>query len=404
MKRTGAPGKKKGTPDSGAYTLTMFLAGLWLGRGQKLVIEDQPLAEMKGPYVLLANHESFEDFWYVSRMAHPRRPAYLANRYYCTRPVLKTLFRRMGVLPKRLFTREWSTGIGILRTIRSGYPLVIFPEGRLSPDGRTNPIPESGASLYRSLKADLVLVRIDGAYFAHPKWRKRAYRRAEIRIAVSRVLRAEELQRMSETEIEQAIEETLFNDASADRNRVWPQKDKAEGLENLLYRCTGCGALYQTKGTGNELICRSCGCRLRLDETYHFTEDPGSIPAYYDAIRRMEAEELDRLSLRAEVRTRIFGPHGERTRRETGVCTLTPECFTYASDSETFTIPAEEIPALAFSCGKEFELYHGEDLYYFYPTEHPAQAARWALAADLLAEKRRINAKRKGNGADDEKA
>ena len=103
----------------------------------------------------------------------------------------------------------------------------------------------------------------------------------------------------------------------------------------------------------------------------------------------MEAEELDRLSLRAEVRTVVFGPDGRKIRRETGVCSLTPECFTYTSDSGVFTIPTEEIPALAFSCGKEFELYHGEDLYYFYPTEHPAQVARWALAADLLTERRR---------------
>ena len=389
MIKAGKTGPKAGTPDSRTYALVMFLTRLWLGGRQKIVIEDQPLSEVKGPYVLLSNHESFEDFYYISRMAHPRNPSYLMNKYYCTRPILKTMAPRCGMLPKKLFARDLSTGIGILRTIRKGYPLVIFPEGRLSPDGRTNPIVENGASLYRALKADLVLVRIDGAYFAHPKWRKRTYHRSEIRVRIIRVLHPEELQSMSEAEIGKAIEGALFNDASADRSRTWRQRDKAKGLENLLYRCVSCGALYQMKGSGNELICEGCGHRLTLDEAYHFTEAPGSIPAYYDAIRRMEAEELDRLSLRAEVRTVVFGPDGRKIRRETGVCSLTSECFTYTSDSGAFTIPAEEIPALAFSCGKEFELYHGEDLYYFYPTEHPAQVARWALAADLLTERRR---------------
>ena len=393
---------KKGTPDSGTYAFTVLLTRIWLGGRQKLIIEDRPLLDIKAPYILLANHESFEDFYYIARMAHPRNPSYIVNRHYCTRPVLKTLSKNSGIIAKKLFTKDISIGIGIMRTIRKGFPVVIFPEGRLSPDGRTNPVVENGAALYRSLKVPLVLVRIDGAYFAHPKWRKRRYR-SEIRVGVSRVLHAEELRGMSDTEIGQAIAEGLSNDASAGRGRAWPQKDKAEGLENLLYRCIGCGTLYRMKGAGNELACEACGRRFRLDETYHFTDAPGSIPEYYDRIRRMEAEELDRLNLSAEVRVRIFGPEGGRARRDQGICTLTTEGFTYRSDSESFTVPAADIPALAFSCGTEFEIYHGDNLYYFYPKEHPAQAARWGLAADLMLEKRRAESVR-GDGKADEKA
>ena len=105
--------------------------------------------------------------------------------------------KRGGILSKKLFTADLAAPIGILRTIRRGYPVVIFPEGRLSADGRSNPIVESGAALYRRLKTALVLVRIDGAYYAHPKWRKKPYR-SDIRLTVRKVLRPEELSSMTD--------------------------------------------------------------------------------------------------------------------------------------------------------------------------------------------------------------
>ena len=41
------------------------------------------------------------------------------------------------------------------------------------------------------------------------------------------------------------------------------------------------------------------------------------------------------------------------------------------------------LQALAFSCGEEFELYRGDDLYYFYPEENRDQTVRWAMIVDL---------------------
>ena len=385
----------EGTPDSMMYAFIFFLVRLWLGKRQRVRIDDGQLREVEGPYILLSNHESFEDFYYISQMAHPRNPSYLVNEYYCTRPILKTMAKRGGILSKKLFTPDMSAPVGILRTIRAGYPVVLFPEGRLSPDGRSNPIVESGAALYRRLKTTIVLVRIDGAYYAHPKWRKKTFR-SEIRVGVRRVLSPEELSKLTNAELDELIRKELFNDGAAGEVGRYPQRDKAEGLDTLLYRCADCGALYRTRGKGNELICLACGSRHRLDEHYRFTDTPGSIPDYYEAIRRMEAKELDELSLRAEVRTKIFGANGGPIRWERGECTLNTRAFRYRSPTEDFQIPVEKLPALAFSCGEEFELYHENELHYFYPAEEPKQVARWALAVDLMAERRRAQSQETG--------
>ncbi len=391
----------EGTPDSPMYDLIFFLVRLWQGNRQRVQIDDALLRDVEAPYILLSNHESFEDFYYISQMAHPRRPSYLVNEFYCTRPILRPMAERGGILSKKLFTPDLAAPIGILRTIRRGYPVVIFPEGRLSPDGRSNPIVESGAALYRRLKTPLVLVQIDGAYYAHPKWRKRMYR-SDIRLAVKRVLRPEELAAMTNEELDEIIRRELYHDAAAHESGRYPQKDKAVGLDALLFRCADCGALYRTRGVGNELVCLACGSRHELDEHYRFTAAPDTIGGYYELIRRWEEQELDALSLRAEVRTKIFGANGGPARWERGVCTLDAEAFRYRSDSEDFAIPTRKLPALAFSCGEEFELYHENELHYFYPLTEPKQVARWALAVDLLAERRRSRAQQEGERQDAE--
>ena len=103
----------------------------------------------------------------------------------------------------------------------------------------------------------------------------------------------------------------------------------------------------------------------------------------------MEQKELDGLALSCAVHTTIFGKDKGKKRREDGVCRLTGEAFSYRSESEAFSIPTESLPALAFSCGQAFALYHQEELHYFYPASQPQQAARWALIVDLMEENRR---------------
>ena len=79
-------------------------------------------------------------------------------------------------------------------------------------------------------------------------------------------------------------------------------------------------------------------------------------------------------------------------RKEDGECFLDKDKFSYRSGEKSFEIPTAELPALAFSCGEEFELYHDGELHYFYPVNDRAQCARWALLVDLLAEKREAEA------------
>ena len=377
-----------GTPDSLMYAITFFIVRLWRGKRQRVTLEEERLREAEPPYLLLANHESFYDFYYLSQLDHPKNPTYLVNEYYTTRPILRMLTRKGGILSKKLFTPDMAAPLGIARALREGWPVIVFPEGRLSPDGRSNPIVEPGGRFYKKLGVPLVLVRIRGAYFAAPKWRRRSYR-APVRVTVERVIGREELAATPAQALDAIVSETLRGDASEEVFARFPQRDKAKGLENLLYRCPDCGALYTTETRGCVLRCTACGAAHRLGEDYRFTDGAGSIGECYARIADMERAGLDALDLRAAVETRIFDAGGGKTRRERGQCRLTPEGFTYRSERGEVFVPIAKLPALAFSCGAEFELYLEGELHYFYPLENRRQVARWALAADLLARRER---------------
>ena len=193
---------------------------------------------------------------------------------------------------------------------------------------------------------------------------------------------------MTNSEVEKAVSETLYTDANRTLIDTYPQPDKAVGLEGLLYRCSDCGALYTTKGHGNTLVCSACGARHTLNEKYLFEDSGKSIADFYDAIKAQESPELDSFELYTKVKTKIFGEFGGPIRWENGECYLNAREFRYHSPKEDFTIPVEEMPALAYSCNEEFELYHNNELHYFYPEENRQQVSRWALLVDMLAERR----------------
>lgn len=379
--------QNEGTPDS--VYLTGFFAVIHAlrKRRQRLHLDDALLRDLPTPYIALCNHESFYDMYYVKRLFQnvKANPSYVVNKHYLSHPLFRKACAKTGIIQKKLFYPEMRVPVEILRTLKKGYPVIIFPEARLSVDGRSYPIVDRSAAFYRKLDTDLVILNIRGAYFANPKWRKRFFR-SDIYASAKRVITKAEIAGMTDDALNRLIDESLAFDASADPVNTYKRGDLAKGLENLLYRCIDCGALYTTKGRGNELVCTACGKRRRLNERYLFTEEPGSIGAYYERIKTAERAELSDLRLEADVDTVIFRDKGKYRNREKGHCTLTAEGFSYRSEKHSFDLGFDALPALPFSVNAEFETYHDGDLYYFYPTENRRQVVRWALIVDLIRE------------------
>ena len=378
------------TPDSVIYSGFFRIADFLRKRRQRLHLDVDEMKKLKAPYIALVNHASFYDFYYVHELIRNTNPAFVVNRHIISAPVIRKLGKKAGFIPKRLFNKDFTSSKGILNAIRGGYSVIIFPEGRLSLTGKSYPIIEKGGAFYKKLGVDIVILRIEGAYFSCPKWRKKFYK-SDISVRVRRVITKDEAAAMEAEELDRIIDEGISYDESLAPVNTYPQKDKAVGLEKLLYRCIDCGALYTTKGEGNELVCSACGKARHLGDDYRFTDEPFTIDAYYERIKALERAEYEAngLRLEADVRTVIFSEKGRYRTKDRGHCTLTPEGLEYRSERESFSIDISMLPALPFSCGTEFEAYHDDKLYYFYPDgedENPTQTVRWALFVDLLEE------------------
>ena len=209
---------------------------------------------------------------------------------------------------------------------------------------------------------------------------------SDIYVSAETIIHKEEVAKLSAEELKIRISKELCYNESETPINTYHRKNRAKGLENLLYRCADCGSLYTTRTKASDLYCTACGKLHHLDERYLFTDDIKSIPAYYDRIKEMEKGELGETVLSCDVKVKIFSGNFPYVKRTRGICTLTKDYFCFASKSGGFKRPTGELSALAFSCGKEFELYHEQEEYYFYPVQNPQQVARWALFIDLLYE------------------
>ena len=188
---------------------------------------------------------------------------------------------------------------------------------------------------------------------------------------------------MSAEELNKVISDTIRNDASKTLLCKYPQKDKAEGLHNILYRCYSCDGLYTTSSKGNTITCSKCGKTFTLDEDYRFTEEPYTMASWYDHMAEVEKKTIRDIDLNADVTAVIYSNKGKK-RKERGKCRLTFEGFTYESANENFYYPMDKLRGIPFHSGQEFELYHDDQMHYFYPDEKPAQVARWAHIVDII--------------------
>lgn len=371
-----------GSFNPAVYKFVFFLVRLLFGSKPKPEFILNDFDKVNGPYILLSNHESFYDFYYLYQLPHKKKPVYVINRYYYSMPFLRLLSRKAGMIPKKLFNDDMVTPVRIMRTLKNGRPVIIYPEGRLSIDGRTNRIAELGGAFYKRLGVDIVLARVNGAFYEKPKWRKRRYH-TPVTITVAKVITREQAASMSAEELNKAIADTTHNDASRNLLCKYPQKDKAEGLHSILYRCYSCDGLYTTSSKGNTITCSKCGKTFTLGEDYQFIEEPHTIAAWYDHMTEVEKKAIRDIDLKADVTTVIYSNTGKK-RREKGKCHLTYEGFTYESENVSFHYPMDKIQGIPFQSGQEFELYNDDDLYYFYPDENPSQVARWAHIVDII--------------------
>ena len=134
-------------------------------------INRNELKNVKGPYVVIANHESSIDFINAAALIDRRVHFVISNSFYNTLPI-RGLLNRAGVIPKQQFQTSVVDIKKMKQVIDNDMPLVIYPVGLMSENGASDPVPIATSKFLKMMNADVYVCYSKGSYLTKPKWSK----------------------------------------------------------------------------------------------------------------------------------------------------------------------------------------------------------------------------------------
>ena len=156
-----------------------------------------PVYAPKGPFIVLCNHVTDWDPIFVGA-------AFKEQMYFVTSEHLL----RLGFVSKLIMwlqapiaRQKGGSAAGavkaMLRAMKEGHNIGLFPEGNRTWDGVTRDFPASTGKRVRSCGGTLVTFRLSGGYFASPRWAGASTRRGRMRGQVVGTYSPEELRAMT---------------------------------------------------------------------------------------------------------------------------------------------------------------------------------------------------------------
>lgn len=233
----------------------------------------------KGACIFISNHSSRMDYIFTGLPLLPNNFNFVAgyNEFY--RSHLKGVFSLLQVVPKKNFTPDFYAIKEISRIIKAGGKVVLFPEGMNSIAGMNQPVAIGTGKLIKHFGVPVYYSVIKGGYMTAPKYKQDEHL-GKVEVIFDRMFTPEEISTLSDTEIEDIINQKLYHDDikwNKERQIHYSNMDTiADGLENLLYICPKCGKEFTLKGSGNAFNCSNCGYGVTIDDTYQMHATAGN--------------------------------------------------------------------------------------------------------------------------------
>lgn len=235
--------------------------------------------DVEGPYIVLCNHVTDWDPLLLGA-AFKKQMYFVASEHILRLGfVSKLLVWLVDPIARQKGGSAAGTVKAVMRTVKGGCNVAIFPEGNRTWDGLTRDFPASTGKLIRSCGCTLVTYRLHGGYFSSPRWAGSRVHRGQMSGEVAGVYTAEELKAMKVDEINALIARDLAMDAYAEQREemiAYKGKAIAEDLETLLFTCPRCGAMHKMASRGDVFRCESCGMETRFTPTGFF--EGGELP------------------------------------------------------------------------------------------------------------------------------
>lgn len=393
----------KNTPNSILYKPLLNAFGFFVRRHSKAAyVEDESYEELmniEGPVVFLCNHKSVYDIYHTLNYIYPIRVALVGNRYFLRNKPMRFAMKTLGFIPKRMFTAEIEPIKKIMQYVKNGTSVFIYPEARLSLDGMSNPITEGTGALVKRLGVPVVLLNINGSFTAYSKFHT-TRGKIPVEVKVNSILYPDDYKDLAPDEINAVIQSGIATDEYAYLKDVTVKdKNMAEGSEKVVYKCPKCRRDFTVKASRNQLLC-DCGFSLTFDRHYHFESNPFGFENLHDAYQYVKSVEREDVSqsgadFKYEIDVTVKVLNFENRKKDLpgeGTVTVTKDGIRFAgvidNEKQTFSHTFRELPCLAFGVDDEFEFYHQNKLYYFYPVGNKRACTKISTVYDILYEEK----------------
>ncbi len=233
--------------------------------------------EIEGNYIVLSNHFGTLDPWLLS-LGFEKQMYFLAGEHVFRLGflswIVKKFWKPLSITKGKV---DVTAMMKVMRYLKNGYNISLFPEGNRSFNGKTEEIASSIGKLVKVGGSSLITYRFEGMYFTTPRWGK-ILRRGKTHATLVNVYTKEQLKNMSAKEVTQHIVADLTADAYEvqEKNPVaFKSKTRAEGIESLFFMCPKCNKIRTICSKKEYFWCSECTSKAEYTEYGYLKGDFG---------------------------------------------------------------------------------------------------------------------------------
>ena len=330
-----------------------------------------PFADDKGQYLVLANHQTPFDQFFVAKL-------FKGNIYFvCTEDLLSNklvggiIKHCIEPIPIQKGALDLGTIKSCARVAKEGGSIVLFPEGNRTYSGKTGYIKPAVAKLAKFLKLPIAFVRQEGGFGAEPRW-SNVIRKGKCKIGVSKVLDYDQYKKMSDDQLYELICQELYVD-DCQSDVIFKSKRSAEYIERAMYVCPHCG-LTTFVSNKNTFSCSKCGTTVEYCQNNKLKATQGEWPfetigQWYD----YQCEFVNSLKLDANLDTPLYqdvvawkevivGKRKKTIHKKIGL-TLYPDRIEFATKKQSWTFTYADVSAMAVMGRNKLNFHCGGKIY-----------------------------------------
>ncbi|MBI9009424.1 MAG: 1-acyl-sn-glycerol-3-phosphate acyltransferase [Tenericutes bacterium] len=352
---------------------------------------------LKGPFILLCNHNSFLDFKVATRAVFPKKSTYIvAVDGFINR---EDLMRNVGCFMKRKFVSDIVLVRQIKHSLEENQTVCqIYPEARYSLVGTNSMLPDSLGKLVKLMKYPVVTLIGHGHHLRQPFWNLKK-RKVRTSADMTQIVTQEEIKSISIDEINKKIKDQFQYDDyqyQLDNNILIKEKFRAENLHKPLYVCPHCKKEFTMTSKDNKLWCISCNETYEMDELGRLTNSKGNtifshIPDWFEWQRALVNKEIQDGLYNVDIEVDIDMLPNSSGYYRIGRGRLIHNSEGYQLIAENLDIKKPVISSFGahieydyFGRGDGISFSTNEDTYYIYPVDQSYSVTKFHFATEEL--------------------